>query len=174
VTIVQVPVMQTLILRRTTYSDAGTVGYLYRGRIPVCYTLELPWRDNAPGISCIPPGSYRGEYEREGTEVDTEAPYQVRHLERSASGKYLDVYHVIDVPGRSGILIHRGNFAGDRTLGMRSDVLGCILPGRRIGRLPVVGGLQLAVIDSFGGLHDLHLVAERQPFHLEVIGDPPC
>lgn len=149
--------MQTLILKRTTTSAAGTVGYLYRGRIPVCYTLELPWRDNAPGLSCIPEGGYRVEY-----------------LPRSASGKYHDVYHVTDVPGRSGILIHTGNFAGVRDMGMRCDVLGCILPGRRIGMLPVIGGQQLAVIDSRGALRDLHLVVGRQPFHLEVIGDLPC
>lgn len=149
--------MQTLILKRTSSSHEGTAGYLYRGRVPVCHTLELPWRNNASGLSCIPTGTYLVEY-----------------LARSASGKYHDVYHVTDVPGRGGILIHPGNFAGARDLGMRCDVLGCILPGRRIGRLPVIGGDQLAVIDSRGALRDLHLVAQRRSFYLEVIGDLPC
>lgn len=149
--------MQTLILKRESTSAAGTVGMLYRGRIPVCYTLELPWRDNAPGLSCIPAGGYL-----------------VEHLPRSASGKYHDVYHVTDVPGRSGVLIHPGNFGGARDLGMRTDILGCILPGRRLGMLPVIGGRQLAVLDSRGALKDLHLITNREPFHLEIIGDLPC
>lgn len=149
--------MLTLVLERKTCSDEGTVGVIRLGRTPICYTLELPWRDNRSGLSCIPQGSYLVEY-----------------LPRSASGKYHDVYHVTGVKGRGGILIHPGNFGGDRTLGMRSDILGCILPGRRIGRLPVVGGDQLAIIDSRGGLRDLHLIANRQSFNLEVIGEARC
>lgn len=64
------------------------------------HTLELPWRDNQPNVSCIPEGEYWC------------APEQ-RHNRPS--------YRIHDVPGRSGVLIHTGNFL--------TDTSGCILPG---------------------------------------------
>ena len=64
-------------------------------------TLELPWKDNEKYISCIPAGEY---------EV-------LRHV----SEKYSECFWVQNVPGRSEILIHKGNFY--------TDILGCILPG---------------------------------------------
>lgn len=146
-----------IALRRLSTGDDGTVGEIVADGRRVCFTLELPWRDNASGVSCIPPGNY-----------------DVRYLARSTSGKYHDVYHVSGVPGRGGILIHGGNFAGDRTLGMRSDVLGCVLPGRRLGRLATPRGLQLAVIDSRAALRDLHVVTGRNSFTLTVTGEIPC
>lgn len=68
------------------------------------YTLERPWLNNKPNISCIPPGFYA-----------------VKYLEKSASGRYRRCWHVQEVSGRSGILIHAGNYV--------EDTLGCILPG---------------------------------------------
>lgn len=65
------------------------------------YTLEPPWRDNERDISCIPQGKYRL------------APYN--------SAKYPDVWEVKDVPGRTAILFHIGNYL--------KDTRGCILPG---------------------------------------------
>jgi hypothetical protein len=73
-------------------------------------TLELPWKDNQRGVSCIPPGRY---------------VMRVRTSERH--GRHLEL---IDVPGRSLILIHTGNYAEsiNPTTG-QSDIKGCILPG---------------------------------------------
>ncbi len=73
-------------------------------------TLELPWRDNQRRISCIPPGSYT----------------VMKHI----SPSFGKCFWVKDVPGRSHILIHAGNFSGSvnpRT--GKPDTLGCILPG---------------------------------------------
>lgn len=141
-----------MILRliRVLGDDEGTLGLglLYHGAQQVCLIGELPWRGNRPNLSCIPPGRYR-----------------VAYLARSASGKYRDVYHVLDVPGRSGILIHAGNLTGDRERGLRTDSYGCLLPGRRVGRL----GGQRAVLASRGAMQDLHAVTGRQGFTLEVI-----
>lgn len=64
-------------------------------------TLELPWLNNQQQVSCIP----EGEYE----------------VVKRHSPKYKNHFHVTEVPGRSWILIHSGNFY--------SDILGCILPG---------------------------------------------
>ena len=64
-------------------------------------TLELPWNNNQHNCSCIPEGVYDvEEYVR-------------------PSGEHC--FMVKDVPGRSAILIHKGNY--------NSDTHGCILPG---------------------------------------------
>lgn len=68
-----------------------------------CKTMELPWKENKINVSCIPPGSY----------------WVVKHT----SPKYDNCFWVLDVPGRTEILIHIGNY--------NMDTLGCILPGRQ-------------------------------------------
>lgn len=128
----------------------GTVGLLMVDWRRVCFVGELPWKDNRANVSCIPNGLY-----------------QVEYLARSASGRYQDVYHVREVDGRTGILIHKGNYTGDRELGMRSDSWGCLLPGSRVGRLSG----QRCVLASGSALMDLHDVVGRNDFELEVMGN---
>lgn len=67
-----------------------------------CKTLELPWLNNATQKSCIPVGTYE--------------------VVPRTSPKFGKHFHVKDVPGRSWILIHSGNYY--------TDILGCILPGQ--------------------------------------------
>lgn len=103
-----------LIRQRT--SDQGTEGTLLIPSLGFsCFTLELPWRDNQPSISCIPPGQYE--------------------CRLRASPRFGQTYHVRDVPGRSFILMHSGNYAGDVSQGYRSHVEGCILLGTKRGFL---------------------------------------
>lgn len=104
-----------VMIERLPGSDDGTPGDLYIDGRWFCHTLELPWRDNAPRVSCIPPGSYR--------------------IAVKNSPRFGRVYRLSDVPGRSEILIHSGNWAGDVALGYRSHVQGCILLGNRRGML---------------------------------------
>lgn len=66
-----------------------------------CKTLELPWLDNATQKSCIPTGTYK--------------------VIQRTSQKFKKHFHVTEVPGRSYILIHAGNY--------HWDILGCILVG---------------------------------------------
>ena len=127
--------MRQITLARVT---GETIGALLSDGL-VCYTMELPWRDNRPNISCIPDGDYT-----------------VCYMARSSSGKYKDVYHVKGVKGRSGILIHKGNTA--------SDTLGCILPGSRAG---YIGGKR-AVLGSAQAMRKLHKVVGRKSFTLKV------
>lgn len=133
---------------RLLTGDEGTIGALFNGGIFVCYMGELPWRDNRPNVSRIPCGSY-----------------EVAYLKRSGSGRYRDVYHVRNVPHRTGVLIHSGNWEGDTSKGLRTHTHGCLLPGSRIGRL----NGQLAVLASKSALHKLHTAVSRQNFTLEVI-----
>lgn len=112
--------LPTVELVRNLSTDQGTPGKL---TLPeggsmdgwTCFTLECPWRDNQRRISCIPFGSYICEI------VD--------------SPKFGRVYEVQGVPGRSAILIHSGNYGGDKSLGYRSDIMGCILLGMKRGML---------------------------------------
>lgn len=69
-------------------------------------TLELPWKDNAPDVSCIPAGTYTAE----------------RYF--SPHHGY-DVFRLTDVPNRSDVEMHIGNLA--------KDSLGCILLGSNFG-----------------------------------------
>lgn len=116
------PTMQTytpqtadIQIVREQSTDAGTFGWLTTLNGFACHTLELPWRNNERRISCIPPGRY------------------VALLHNSP--KFGKTVWLQDVPGRSEILIHAGNVAGDRSKGLKSDVDGCILVGASRGAL---------------------------------------
>jgi len=99
---------------RLRRSDQGTEGILVSGNYD-CRTLELPWRDNQKQISCIPPGEY--------------------DVEMRLSNKYGRIYWVRQVPNRTYILIHSGNYTGDVSKGYKSHVMGCILLGKESGFL---------------------------------------
>jgi hypothetical protein len=73
-----------------------------------CCTLELPWRDNSIGRSCIPPGP--------GQEP---VQYQAKKHESPTFG---DTLWLPGLSQRSEILVHAGNYV--------SDTRGCILVGR--------------------------------------------
>lgn len=69
----------------------------------IFYSLELPYKNNEKNISSVPLGSYQC----------------VRHWSRKFPYQHLQL---LDVPNRSGILIHAGNTVKDTT--------GCILIGK--------------------------------------------
>lgn len=133
-----------MILLRDDWSDEGTYGYLVYGNEFV-HTLELPWRDNQPNASCIPAGRYT---------------VRMRH-----SPKYGQVYHVQSVPNRTHILLHHGNYAGDRVLNYRTHSAGCILFGSRRGRLHG----QRAVLASRIARRKFESAMKWEPFQLEVV-----
>ncbi|MDE3235502.1 MAG: hypothetical protein KGO81_06065 [Bacteroidota bacterium] len=89
-----------LVLLRTYYPE-GTNGDLWLGDEGLCHTIELPWKENAHNISCIPEGRYE--------------------LEKRYSPKFQ--WHVLlkNVQDRSLILIHPANDA-------MKELRGCIAP----------------------------------------------
>ena len=94
---------------RLTYSEKQTEGLLtvYDNCGCVvfnCWTLELPWLDNKQSVSCIPTGAY--------------------DVVKRTSTKYKAHFHVLDVPNRSYILIHNGNY--------NWHTRGCILVGKKL------------------------------------------
>ena len=99
--------MKLLISR--TYEPNFTLGSMFvlRGEELVhrCKCIELPWISNQRNVSCIPEGEYNAIKESHQTK-----------------GK---VFRLLYVRGRSGILIHKGNYVA----GYVKDSEGCILPG---------------------------------------------
>jgi hypothetical protein len=110
-----------------TYLPRGTNGVLSFNKIKICATIELPYKNNAHRISCVP----EGEYE----------------LVKRWSPKFKDHLWLKKVPGRELILIHPANDAIE-------ELKGCIAPvsfitGQGKGALskPALKKL-LAVIDA--------------------------
>ncbi len=139
-----------LELYRDPSREDGTRGSLMQGDDEICSMLELQWLDNQPFKSCIPPGKY-----------------EVKYLAESASGKYKDVYHIQDVPGRSGILMHKGNWAGDADEGQRTDSTGCQLPCMGY---TIDDNHQTMGHSSKTAMQILHETTGRKDFTLEIWG----
>lgn len=96
-----------IILKRVSQSSLGTHGVLmYQSGVPLCVTLEEPWRENQRMISCIPKGIYK--------------------VETWNSPRHPSSWVLLNVPNRDAILIHTGN-----TL---KDTAGCILVGEKFSQ----------------------------------------
>ncbi len=95
-------------LTRFADSPFGVFGSFSLKDGATVYTVEPPWMDNRPNVSCIPCGDY------------TCRPQRYRR------GGY-DAVEVTDVPGRSHILFHRGN--------RMKNTRGCILVTSDLGCL---------------------------------------
>ena len=110
--------MKIVISRR--YRPNETTGKLIvfdqDNKVCELVTLELPDRGNQINCSCIPEGTYT-----------------INKITRP-NGK--PAFLLLDVPGRSSIEIHVGNYT--------SDILGCILPGLYLFDLNSDGELDIA------------------------------
>lgn len=122
--------MADLILRRVAIPDGATFGVLIRAdtAVPFAVTLEREadgWSNRKstptrPG-ACIPAGTYI--------------------CKRVQSPKFGDTFEVTVVPGRSAILLHKGNLADDSR--------GCILVGESFNPVGGVDGIT-ASKEGFG------------------------
>lgn len=90
-----------ITLRTIKQDDHGTFGIMLKDDETLCHTCEDPWNNNHRGDSCIPAGKYECKIHN--------------------GVKYKNVWEVTNVPGRSAILIHNGNYT--------TDTQGCILVG---------------------------------------------
>lgn len=83
---------------------------------PLCLgfsTLELPWKENKRGVSCVPAGEYEFRYRKDGKHGPC--------YEEDPGAK--------GVPGRDFIQIHSANLAGDKEAGYVSQLEGCVALG---------------------------------------------
>ncbi len=97
------------------YHDKVTFGKLtfeWLPELPVIYTIEPAWHENKPLISCIPQGLYNV------------VPHNTKIKPNT--------FRLLNIPGRTGILIHEGNYACEVMIGKsmhKVDTEGCILIG---------------------------------------------
>lgn len=140
--------MKTVTITRKPSTDQGTPGYFSFGnRVLRC--MELPWHDNKPRESCIPPGTYRAEL--------------------YASPKHGTVYMLKGVPSRSAVEIHAANFAGDTSKGWACELLGCIAPAENISEMDNGHGRsQLAGISSRAALAEFMTWADGEPIEIVI------
>jgi hypothetical protein len=82
--------MPQLILTRFCYGDQGTFGRLVLPSGICLFTVERPWLDNRPSISCIPEGRYE---------------MRPRNFFRGGYG----TFEIQNVPDRTHILLHVAN-----------------------------------------------------------------
>lgn len=148
--------MKTATLVRQPSTDDGTPGKLDTSTGFSCFTMELPWLNNAKSASCIPVGRYVCQW-----------LYSPSHGRK--------IYHVTGVPGRDAVEIHNGNWAGRVDLGLRSDVLGCILLGDSLGHgvpKPKDGVTytreQAGVFNSVATLARFEAEMDGEDFELEI------
>ena len=113
-----------LELLRVGQSNRGTFGVIRYGQIPFVLTLERPWVNNEKDVSCIPAG-----------------PYKCR---RVRSPKFGDTYEICDVPNRTHVLLHKGNYL--------YDTQGCVLVG-----------------EEFSGTFDRPFIASSERGFLELM-----
>ncbi|MDE0718461.1 MAG: DUF5675 family protein [Rhodospirillaceae bacterium] len=141
--------MRRAVLLRDRSDDHGTRGLLAADGLSALHVMEPPWRDNRRCVSCIPAGVY------------AVLPHR--------SPRFRDCLLVTGVPGRSHILIHRGNLGGDRENGYHTHTMGCLLPGEHRGRIKVRGRVQAAVLASAPAFRRVMAWAAGRPFALEIV-----
>ncbi len=137
--------VRVAILIRLQSSDQGTFGLL---RTPLGFqacTAELPWRDNARSLSCIPAGAYEA--------VWTFSPTFRRMM-----------YVLTGTAPREGIRLHAGNLAGDVRRGLKTHFLGCIGLGLGYG---FIHG-QRAIVRSAPAVLAFQEHMEYEPFRLDI------
>ena len=84
-----------------TYFPEGTNGTIQYNKKIICYSIELPWKNNLADISCVPEGRYA--------------------LKKIYTEKFGWHLHLENVKGRGLIMIHPANNA-------LRDLEGCIAP----------------------------------------------
>lgn len=95
--------LKVVTIKRIASLPDSMLGVMLDEGIPFCVTLERPWYDNRPEVSCIPEGEYMAK--------------------RVVKPKHGECFQIMDVPNRSDILIHKGNFP--------TDSQGCIIVGEQ-------------------------------------------
>ena len=138
-------------LIRVAYTEHGTFGVLVDAGVPFALTLERPWKNNQPSHgdkpgSCIPVGTYRCLRCRKSPDYGFKD-----------SPKFGDTFQVYKVPGRTTILLHKGN--------LNDDTRGCILVGEMFDLI----GSQPGVAASAKGFAEfLQHTAGVDEFELQI------
>lgn len=126
------------------YLNDRTLGKLFvfnekNEQVGKFYTLELPDLGNQHNISCIPEGIY--------------------NVAPNHTAAHPDTYRVLDVPNRSGILMHIANYP--------KDIRGCIAVGMQ--HMDLDGDGKLDVAHSTEATESLWNLIGESTFRLTII-----
>jgi len=139
--------VKSAVLFREPSTDDGTFGVMTLDTGESFNALELPWRNNDNGLSCIPCGTYIFKWFN--------------------SPKHGWCYEAQNVPVRSHIQIHSANFAGDVKKGKKSELLGCIALGTSVGMMRG----QNAVLGSVAAMKRFHALTKAEPIEIIITND---
>ena len=133
--------MKEITIHRVTEDTGPVMGVILDGGRPLALSLENPWKNNHPYISCINRGIYI--------------------CKRVNSPKFGNTFEVTRVNGRTHILFHKGN--------VEADTSGCILVGQSFGTLggqPAVLNSTLAYENFMARMegHDIFTLTIRDAF----------
>lgn len=137
--------MKIVEMIRHETTEEGTFGKIHTPQGRVFFSGELPWKENQANISCIPAGRYKCEW--------AWSPRFKRKL-----------YSIFPVPSRSGIRAHAANFMGNRSLGLKSQLNGCLSLGKKLGHLDG----QKAILLSVVAMREFEKLMEYKPFILVI------
>ncbi len=137
--------MRKVLIDRISGNEKQSLGVLSTPGFN-CKTLELPDKNNASRVSCIPTGVYICKY--------TRSP-----LFSKNAGHDVYTYEITKVPGRGGIRIHSANFA--------RQLLGCVALGDAHKDLDIDG--QLDVVHSGDTLRKFEEVMNKEDFELTIV-----
>lgn len=128
-----------LTIIRVSSLDEGTFGVMLLDGKPFAVTGERPWVDNEKSVSCIPPGMYL--------------------CKRYKSAKYPDTFEIMNVPNRTYVLFHKGNFP-------LKDSEGCILVAEKFEE---VNG-KVAILESGHGFKEfIEKLKDVCTFTLQIV-----
>ncbi len=137
--------MAAVRLTRLETGNQGTFGRLTARGIAF-FSGELPWRDNASNVSCIPAGTYRCVW--------------------SYSPRFRRLMYLVEgVRDRSGVRFHSANLMGDVARKYLSQLNGCIALGERMGWIDG----QKAVLMSAPATRRFESLMAGKPFTLEIV-----
>lgn len=137
--------MERIKLTRGPSTDEGTFGTLSYCGVDF-HSGELPWRNNASDLSCIPVGVYKAT---------------VTHSNRFNR----DLYEIMGVKDRFAVRIHPANFCGNVSRGKKTELNGCICLGSAVGQLEG----QQAILGSKAAVAKFMELLGNQDFELEIV-----
>ena len=148
--------MKTFTITRILSDDQWVDGIGQVDGLGAFCTGEDPDLNNQPGISCVLPGEYLCRR--------IKTPKHPKDPNDSTAWDYEGVYALEDKNGRTAVELHRGNFHGNKALGYRSDVEGCILLGNSKGDLDG----QRCVLDSDAACKRFYQFMNGEDFLLTI------
>lgn len=143
--------MLNLLLVRDDPAEDGTPGEL-TGLDFDFPSLEKNWINNEPNLSCVPAGKYKLEWDFSQKFYDIFPDIEPRGM----------CYHIMEVPNRTGILLHNANRA--------EQLEGCIALGLNSGVMPDSHGKPVkAVLRSKNAIRAFHKSMHGEPALLEIV-----